>query len=198
MTLYEDGFVAENFQFRNCAIVFIAHSLGGIIVKQVFVIVPMQKSQLTVVKCLTKALERPTDFKDVARSSTIFIAIATPHSRSDNPKEWNQMQLLAGSRGYGKRGQQATVEDAGRLADLCTRFEGVTTNVQIITMYETRETVIKSLLVWASRALVGRLRPRVNMSTQGTLTSAELDRTEGVLRDKVASREINYGQCEPP
>ncbi|KAH8587276.1 hypothetical protein B0O99DRAFT_656491 [Bisporella sp. PMI_857] len=71
-------------------------------------------------ECLTIALERTTDFKDVVRATAAFIAIATPHSKSDEPKEWNQLQLLVGTRGYHKRGNPTSVDDAKRLANLST------------------------------------------------------------------------------
>ncbi|MCJ1357710.1 MAG: hypothetical protein MMC33_007706 [Icmadophila ericetorum] len=122
-------------EFRHCAIVFIAHSLGGIMVKQ----------------CLTNAIERTADFRDVVRATASFVAIATPHFKSNEPKDWNQPQLLAGAHSYHKRGHPASLDDANRLASLCLRFEMIATNLHILTLCETEETVIKSLLVRASR-----------------------------------------------
>jgi hypothetical protein len=90
----------------------------------------------------------------VVRATAAFIAIATPHSKSDEPKDWNQLQLLVGNRGYHKRGNPATVDDAKRLANLCLRFEGVVNNLPILTLCETKDVAIKSLFVRSSRALV--------------------------------------------
>ncbi|QKX64223.1 uncharacterized protein TRUGW13939_11396 [Talaromyces rugulosus] len=104
--------------------------------------------------CLTNALERVPDFKDIVRAAATFVAIATPHSKSDDPREWNQPQLLAGIRSYRKRGPPTTAEDARQLASLCRRFETVVTNLHILTICEAKETPIKSIFVRVSKGLI--------------------------------------------
>ena len=87
------------------------------------------------------------------------MAIATPHSKSQDPKDWNHLKLLVGIRNRRKKGSAATLDDAKRLADLSRRFEEVVMNLYILTFCETKETAIKSLFIRGSKALVSsRLR----------------------------------------
>ena len=82
------------------------------------------------------------------------MAIATPHSKSCDPKDWNHLKLLVGLRKRHKKGPTATLVDAKRLSDLSLHFEEVVMNLYILTFCEVKDTAIKSLLIRGSKDLV--------------------------------------------
>ena len=84
----------------------------------------------------------------------LFVAIAVPHSKPRDPKDWNHLKLLVGLRNRHKKGPAATLDDAKRLADLSLGFEEVVMDLYILTFCETKESAIKSLLIRVSKALV--------------------------------------------
>lgn len=110
--------------------------------------------------CLTKALGSAKDFQEIAHATTAFIAIATPHSTSTDPKDWNQPQLIVGARGYRRRGYATSSRDAKVLADLSRQFELVAINLHILTVCEEKETAIKSLFLRGSSSFVSSHRSK--------------------------------------
>lgn len=96
-------------------------------------------------QCLTETLERPYDFGEIATTSALFVAIASPHSKNSDPRIWNQPQLLIRTHGYRKKGSAASEQDGKILAELCKRFESVAVNLDIVTFCETEATTLKGL-----------------------------------------------------
>ncbi|KAJ6186405.1 hypothetical protein N7519_007706 [Penicillium mononematosum] len=142
-TLLPDDFELTK-PFQSCPIVFIAHSLGGIIVKQVIFF------ELVVKAMDADSCSASPRHSKGQRTSRTSYQRRIPNQL--NQKIGTSRKLLAGTHGYRKRGYPASVKDATRLADLRLRFEGVATNLHIITFCETEETPIKSLFVRASKA----------------------------------------------
>lgn len=109
----------------------------------------------------------------------MFVAIATPHSKSSEFKAWNQPQLLTGTPRFNKRRiAQTSPRDAGRLADLCLRFEGVATTLRILTLCETEETG-KGL--FTSKQLVRFFEPKIKGILQGKVDQFYQDRARKLL-----------------
>lgn len=124
-------------------------------------------------QCLTETLERPYDFGKIATASALFVAIASPHSKSNDPGIWNQPQLLIRSHGYRKKGSAASEQDAKILAELCKRFESVASNLDIVTFCETEATTLKGLFgrpQFSSKILVRLLIQYIRHNAHGCLS----------------------------
>jgi hypothetical protein len=109
---------------------------------------------LSALLCLTTALEQKSDFQNVARMTAAFISLATPHTTSEEAKDWCQPQLLRESKSFHKNARPTSREDAKRLGSLCLRFEAIASGFHLLTLCETKETALKRLLGRNNKSLV--------------------------------------------
>ncbi|EED21629.1 conserved hypothetical protein [Talaromyces stipitatus ATCC 10500] len=89
-------------------------------------------------QCLTTALEQKGDFEEVVRTTAAFVSLATPHTTSEEVKDWCQPQLLSEAKSFHRKIYPTTGDDAKRLGNLYPRT--ISTSRQVTgTSSETRK-----------------------------------------------------------
>ncbi|PIA96290.1 hypothetical protein CB0940_10839 [Cercospora beticola] len=139
-------------------VVLIAHSLGGVIVKQAFRSISKHFSHV----------------RQLGNAIAAIVFLGTPHGRSASSPVWARaLPLLRQRRAFSRRISYAE-EDLEKLSTLCVKFEDAASALPILSINETQEAKLgsKSLPFSRSKALiVGRAAGTTNAGRERLLDS---------------------------
>ena len=167
-------------QLQHCPIVFITHSLGGIILKRVSTPSwhqPVSRVTLLINQAASLIHGLPQRLESLRQRISGAILLSSPHSTSSST--WSCIPLILKTYLGSKTKHTIDPEMTSGLADDCLNFEKVFDNVRVLSLYETEET--RTGGIFGPKTVVCRITER-NAKTKSILTKICSSYTKALLR----------------
>lgn len=116
----------EEQNLGHCPILFVCHSLGGMIVKQALILAFRNQRQ-----------------NRFLRAVAGLLCLGTPHSTSDDEQVWQSITSLVPTGTFGKKQKSIGEEDLSLLSQCCLQFEQAGVQFPILSVYETQDSKIR-------------------------------------------------------
>lgn len=99
-------------------------------------------------QCITNAGKPEPGYRKLAIATAIFVAVASPHSSSDDTAIWTFPQRIVRAQRHSARAKNTTEADARKLSKLCENFEKVAVDLplSILSVCEDKEVPSKSFV----------------------------------------------------
>ncbi|KAL8305078.1 hypothetical protein RB598_003018 [Gaeumannomyces tritici] len=123
--------IIEELNLGHCPVLIVCHSLGGLIVKE----------------ALRLAYEQ--NYRNLLRALAGVILLGTPHSGTESRDKWQNATVM-----LSKKSKRLSSDDLTRLSKSSLLFEQAAVTVPILSVYETKETKVKSRLWITKKTLI--------------------------------------------
>ncbi|KAF2810563.1 uncharacterized protein BDZ99DRAFT_386857, partial [Mytilinidion resinicola] len=114
-------------------LLFICHSLGGLVVK----------------RALSSAYQYQRIYEDVTAG---IIFLGTPHLAAERDEKWNLFKLIMRANRKDIAKENMTQDEIASIATVCRRFAALPLNIPILSVYEDKESKVRENLLQAWRS----------------------------------------------
>ena len=146
--------------------VLVAHSLGGLVVKEVCTAPAPPSAQTKLRQIFDKALQivykQRSDYRAFLRSLAAVILLGTPHST--NQDDWKHFANVLHTGSGTQKKRAMTTDEMAALAETSTRFEQAGVSVPVFSICETQKTKVRKNMISTSKIMVSMLNQRIKTS----------------------------------
>ncbi|MCJ1382412.1 hypothetical protein MMC17_005525 [Xylographa soralifera] len=100
------------------------------------------------------ANERSFQFKLILRATAGIIFLGTPHSISEEEKDWQNVTYAMRPAGSVKKKSRIAKEDARKLASTALRFEQSVGSIPVLSIYETQRTKVRYSIISSEKIFI--------------------------------------------